>query len=63
MAVTSFKLSDLVSKLVAEEVRLGDSVRIEDATALFANKKSGKQWPKKQQVQRSKKPSGACFNL
>ena len=62
MAVTSFKFSDLVSKLIAEEVRQSDSTRIEDATALYAGKKSGKQWPKKQQGRRSKKPAGACYN-
>ena len=62
MAVTSFKFSDLVSKLIAEEVRQSDSAWIEDATALYANKKSGKQWSKKQQGRRSKKPAGACFN-
>ena len=62
MAVTSFKFSDLVSKLIVEEVRQSDSTRIEDATALYAGKKSGKQWPKKQQGRRSKKPAGACYN-
>ena len=62
MAATSVHFSDLVSKLIAEEVRQGDSERIEDATALYTGKKSGKQFPKKQQGRRSKKPIGACFN-
>ena len=62
MAVTSFRFSDLVSKLVAEEVRQGESARIEDATALYTGKKNGKQVTKKQPGRRSKKPAGACFN-
>ena len=47
MAVTSFKLSDLVSKLIAEEVRQGESARVEDATALYMSKKGEKHWHKK----------------
>ena len=62
MAVTSFRFSDLVSKLIAEEVRQGESARIEDATAVYTGKKSGKQVTKKQPGRRSKKPAGACFN-
>ena len=62
MSVSSFNFSDLVSKLIAEEVRHKDNTRIEEATALYANKRSGKQHPKKQQGKRAKKSSGACFN-
>ena len=62
MAVTSFKFSDLVSKLIAEEVRQGDSARTESATALYTGDKGNKRRPKKQQVRRPKKPTGSCFN-
>ena len=61
MAVSSFKLSDLVSKLISEEARQSNSARIEDATALYTGKNGGKKWSKKQQGQRLKKPTGACF--
>ena len=47
MAVTSFKFSDLVSKQIAEEVRQGESARVEDATALYTSKKGDKHWHKK----------------
>ncbi|KAG6610908.1 Retrovirus-related Pol polyprotein from transposon TNT 1-94 [Phytophthora cinnamomi] len=36
MSVSDFKLADLVSKLIAEEVRQKDSTRVEEATALLA---------------------------
>ncbi|POM70436.1 Integrase catalytic core protein [Phytophthora palmivora] len=38
MSMTTFSLADLVSKLIAEEVRQKDSTHIEVATALIANK-------------------------
>lgn len=52
MSVSSFSLSDLVSKLIAEEVRQKDSARIEEATAFLTSKRSGKQQPKKPQGRR-----------
>uniref|UniRef100_A0AAV1VJU0 CCHC-type domain-containing protein n=1 Tax=Peronospora matthiolae TaxID=2874970 RepID=A0AAV1VJU0_9STRA len=62
MSVASFSFSDLVSKLIAEEVRQNEAARVEDATALYAGKRKGKQYPKKQQVRRAKGPSGTCYN-
>uniref|UniRef100_H3H7C1 CCHC-type domain-containing protein n=1 Tax=Phytophthora ramorum TaxID=164328 RepID=H3H7C1_PHYRM len=61
MSMTELKLTDLVDKLIAEEVRQKDSTRIEEATALLANKGYAKDTKKKQQGGR-RKPSGACFN-
>uniref|UniRef100_A0AAV1TIE3 CCHC-type domain-containing protein n=1 Tax=Peronospora matthiolae TaxID=2874970 RepID=A0AAV1TIE3_9STRA len=62
MSVASFSFSDLVSKLIAEEVRQNEAARVEDATALYAGKRKGKQYPKKLQVRRAKGPSGTCYN-
>uniref|UniRef100_A0AAV1TIP8 Polyprotein n=1 Tax=Peronospora matthiolae TaxID=2874970 RepID=A0AAV1TIP8_9STRA len=62
MSVASFSFSDLVSKLIAEEVRQNEGARVEDATALYAGKRKGKQYPKKQQGRRAKGPSGTCYN-
>uniref|UniRef100_H3H3G5 CCHC-type domain-containing protein n=1 Tax=Phytophthora ramorum TaxID=164328 RepID=H3H3G5_PHYRM len=64
MSVSEFKLADLVSKLIAEEVRQKDSNRIEEATALLAGKGSGKQQQKKKNPRgmRKKGPFGKCFN-
>ena len=39
MAVTSSKFSDLVRKLIADEVRQKDSARIKDAIALHRRKR------------------------
>ena len=44
MAVTSFKFSDLVSKLIAEEARQSEAAQIEDATAFYTGKNGGKKW-------------------
>ena len=62
MSVTSFNSSDLVSKLIAEEVRQKESTRVEEATALYASKKNGRKNPKKQQGRHAKGPFGACYN-
>uniref|UniRef100_A0AAV1VED4 CCHC-type domain-containing protein n=1 Tax=Peronospora matthiolae TaxID=2874970 RepID=A0AAV1VED4_9STRA len=62
MSVASFSFSDLVSKLIAEEVRQNEAARVEDATDLYAGKRKGKQFPKKQQGRRAKGPSGTCYN-
>uniref|UniRef100_A0AAV1UTQ2 Polyprotein n=1 Tax=Peronospora matthiolae TaxID=2874970 RepID=A0AAV1UTQ2_9STRA len=62
MSVASFSFSDLVSKLIAEEVRQNEGARVEDATALYAGKRKGKQYPKQQQGRRTKAPSGTCYN-
>ncbi|KAG6612000.1 RxLR effector candidate protein [Phytophthora cinnamomi] len=63
MSVSDFKLADLVSKLIAEEVRQKDSTRVEEATALLAGKGNGKQQQKKNtRGGRKKGFSGACFN-
>uniref|UniRef100_H3H9M2 Uncharacterized protein n=1 Tax=Phytophthora ramorum TaxID=164328 RepID=H3H9M2_PHYRM len=48
MSMTELKLTDLVGKLIAEEVRQKDSTRIEEATALLANKGYTKDTKKKQ---------------
>uniref|UniRef100_A0AAV1V3K5 Integrase catalytic domain-containing protein n=1 Tax=Peronospora matthiolae TaxID=2874970 RepID=A0AAV1V3K5_9STRA len=42
MSVTQFSFKDLVSKLIAEEVRKKDSTRIEDETALHVGKRQEK---------------------
>ncbi|OWY91031.1 RxLR effector protein, partial [Phytophthora megakarya] len=60
MSTTELKLTDLVGKLIAEEVRQKDSTRIEEATALLAGEGNARQ-SKKQRGGR-KKVSGACFN-
>ncbi|CAH0479553.1 unnamed protein product [Peronospora belbahrii] len=39
MTVTRFSFNDLVSKLIAEEVRKKDSSNMEEATALHASKR------------------------
>ena len=52
-SVSGFNFSDLVSKI---EVRHNDTAQVEEATALYTNKRSGKQHPKKQQERRAKKP-------
>uniref|UniRef100_H3GEE3 CCHC-type domain-containing protein n=1 Tax=Phytophthora ramorum TaxID=164328 RepID=H3GEE3_PHYRM len=64
MSVSEFKLADLVSKLIAEEVRQKDSNRIEEATALLAGKGNGKRQQKKKNARgmRKKGPFGKCFN-
>uniref|UniRef100_A0AAV1VHH3 CCHC-type domain-containing protein n=1 Tax=Peronospora matthiolae TaxID=2874970 RepID=A0AAV1VHH3_9STRA len=62
MSVASSSFSDLVSKLIAEEVRQNESSRVEDATALYAGKRKGEQYPKKQQGRRAKGPSETCYN-
>lgn len=62
MSITSFEFSSLVSKLIAEEVRQKEAARVEEATALYTNKRSVKQHPKKQQGRRPKGPSGVCYN-
>ncbi|KAG6617006.1 Retrovirus-related Pol polyprotein from transposon TNT 1-94 [Phytophthora cinnamomi] len=64
MSVSDFKLADLVSKLIAEEVRQKDSTRVEEATALLAGKGNGKQQQKKKNTRGGRKKgfSGACFN-
>ena len=49
MSVTSFSFIDLVSKLIAEEVRQKDGARVKEATALYMSKKNGKKYSKKQQ--------------
>ena len=43
-----FKFTDLVSKLIAEEVCQSESARIEAATALYTSKKNGTQYNKEQ---------------
>uniref|UniRef100_H3H953 Integrase catalytic domain-containing protein n=1 Tax=Phytophthora ramorum TaxID=164328 RepID=H3H953_PHYRM len=53
MSMTELKLADLVGKLIAEEVRQKDSTRIEEATALLANKGNAKATKKKQQASKS----------
>uniref|UniRef100_A0AAV1U3E5 CCHC-type domain-containing protein n=1 Tax=Peronospora matthiolae TaxID=2874970 RepID=A0AAV1U3E5_9STRA len=62
MSVASFSFSDLVSKLITKEVRQNEAARVEDATALYAGKRKGKQYPKKQQGRCAKGPSGTCYN-
>ena len=62
MSITSFNFSDLVSKLIAEEVRQKEAARVEEATALYTSNKKPKQHPNKQQGRRAKKPLGACYN-
>ena len=62
MSVTSFSFSNLVSKLISEEVRQNEAARIEEATALYTGKKKVKQHLKKQQGRRAKGPSGTCYN-
>ncbi|KAE9119699.1 hypothetical protein PF010_g7762 [Phytophthora fragariae] len=63
MSTTTFSLADLVSKLIAEEVRQKDSTHIEEVTALLAGKGNGKQQnsKKNQRGGRKKGPTGACF--
>ncbi|KAE9016351.1 Retrovirus-related Pol polyprotein from transposon TNT 1-94 [Phytophthora fragariae] len=63
MSTTTFSLADLVSKLIAEEVRQKDSTHIEEVTALLAGKGNGKQQnsKKNQRGGRKKGPAGACF--
>ena len=62
MSITSFDFSDLVSKLIAEEVRQKEAARVGEATALYTGKKKSKQQPKKQPGRRAKGPAGACYN-
>ena len=62
MSITSFNFSDLVSKLIAEEVRQKEAARVGEATALYTGKKKGKQQPKMQPGRRTKGPAGACYN-
>ena len=62
MSVTTFSFSDLVSKLISEEVRQKEAARIKEATALSTGKKKVKQHSKKQQGRSAKGPSGTCYN-
>uniref|UniRef100_A0AAV1UGU1 Retrovirus-related Pol polyprotein from transposon TNT 1-94-like beta-barrel domain-containing protein n=1 Tax=Peronospora matthiolae TaxID=2874970 RepID=A0AAV1UGU1_9STRA len=66
MSVASFSFSDLVSKLIAEEVRQNDAARVEDATALYAGKRKGKQSDTTQgtvaQVEVQESKSNVAFN-
>ena len=62
MSITSFNFSDLVSKLIAEEVRQKEAARVGEATALYTGTKKSKQQPKKQPGRRAKGPAGACYN-
>ena len=39
MSVTTFNFSDLVSKLIAEDVRQKEAARVEETTALYTGKK------------------------
>ena len=54
MSVSSFNFSDLVSKLIAEEVRHKNTARVKEATVLYTRKRNGKENPKKQQERRDK---------
>ena len=62
MSVSNFNFCDLGSKLIAEEVRQKDSLRVKEATALHTGKIKGKQYPKKQLGWRAIGPSGTCYN-
>ena len=42
ISVTTFSFSDLVSKLISEEVRQKEAARIKEATALYTGKKKVK---------------------
>ena len=58
MSVARFSLSDLASKIIAEELRKKDSSRIEEATALHVNRRQDKtKNGKKSDGQRKKVPS------
>uniref|UniRef100_A0AAV1UQM6 CCHC-type domain-containing protein n=1 Tax=Peronospora matthiolae TaxID=2874970 RepID=A0AAV1UQM6_9STRA len=63
MSVTQFSFKDLVSKLIAEEVRKKDDVRIEDETALLAGKRQEKKnYNKRSGGQRRTGFGLQCFN-
>lgn len=62
MSVTQFSFKDLVSKLIAEEVRKNDSAHIQDETALHAGKRQVKsKFNKKRGDQRKRGSSVQCF--
>ena len=62
MSVSRFSFKDLVSKLIAEEVRMKDSSRIEEVTALHVSKQKEKgKFVKKNSGQRKKGSSVQCF--
>ena len=42
MSVASFNFSDLVSKLIAEEVSQKEAMRVEESTALYTGKRKEK---------------------
>uniref|UniRef100_A0AAV1U342 Polyprotein n=1 Tax=Peronospora matthiolae TaxID=2874970 RepID=A0AAV1U342_9STRA len=52
----------LLRSLPSSFESLNEAARVEDATALYAGKKKGNQYPKKQQGRRAKEPSGTCYN-
>ena len=63
MSVTEFSFKDLVSKLIAEEVRKQDSCRIEEATALHVGKGRAKnKFSKSRGGQHKKGANVQCFN-
>uniref|UniRef100_A0AAV1UN22 GAG-pre-integrase domain-containing protein n=1 Tax=Peronospora matthiolae TaxID=2874970 RepID=A0AAV1UN22_9STRA len=62
MSVTTFSFTDLVNKIIAEEVRKKDSSRIEEATALHIGKRIDKSRPtKKNEGQRKNGSNAQCF--
>nr|CCA27078.1 PREDICTED: similar to Copia protein (Gagintpol protein) putative [Albugo laibachii Nc14] len=61
MTAVQFRFSDLVSKLLAEEVRQNESSRIEETTAMFVNKKKNKRIATMQNEGRQEGFLGACF--
>lgn len=63
MSVTQFNFSDLVTKLIAEEVRKKESCRTENVTALHVSKhREKRQFGKKSGGQRKKGAGVQCFN-
>ena len=47
MSVNSFSFSDLMSKLIAENVFQKKAARVDEATDLYTGKRKCKQYPKK----------------
>ena len=61
MAVLKLIFLALVIDLMAEEVRQNESLRIEETTVMFVNKKKTKRVATKQREGRQNGFSGACF--
>ena len=62
ISVTQLSFSDLVSKLISEEVRQKDSSRIEEATALLLVNAKTKFGKKGENLQRKKDREVRCYN-